>query len=169
MNEVLNEDITGLAAMAGITLTPEQEALLISGLRTGSDGKRAQFQVAVPEDQDGVILIREMAGLFLLGERILHVSAGNGRSAAQARKMTETVIGRPDLARRISYVSRVNGGELISTWDGEIRFLTQGRGKGCVADLIVLGSGTDRGSRAFAALVPCVMSRPDPQIWMAGS
>jgi hypothetical protein len=169
MTAMLREDITELAATAGITLDPEQSALLAAGMRKGSDGKWAQFQVALPDGQDDVIRVRELAGMFLLGERILHVSARHAQSAEQARKMTETVLGKPDLARRVNQVSRVYGGELIGTWDADIRFMAQPCKTGYSADLIVFGPGVRRDSRLYAALLPCMMTRPDPQIWMAGA
>jgi hypothetical protein len=150
----LTGDITALAVTAGITLTPGQEKLLAAGMRKNGDGRWAQFQVTVPADQDEVILVRELAGMFLLGERVLRVSAGHAQSAAQARKTAQLVLGRPDLARRVTDVSRAHGGELIGTWDASIRFMAQPGKQGYAADLIVLGPGTDRGSRLYTALVP---------------
>jgi hypothetical protein len=158
-----------MAATAGIVLDPDQAALLAAGMRKGSDGKWARFQVAVPEDQDEVILARELAGMFLLGERVLHVSAGHAQSAEAARKMTGLVTGKPDLARRVNEVSRVHGGELIGTWDADIRFTAQPCKRGYAADLIVFGPGVRRDSRLYAALIPGLGNRPDPQIWMAGA
>jgi hypothetical protein len=117
----LTGDITALAVTAGITLTPGQEKLLAAGMRKNGDGRWAQFQVTVPADQDEVILVRELAGMFLLGERVLRVSAGHAQSAAQARKTAQLVLGRPDLARRVTDVSRAHGGELIGTWQAGVR------------------------------------------------
>lgn len=164
-----DEDMIALAAMAGIVLDEEQAVLLAAGMRKGGDGKWAQFQVTVPDSQGDVIRVRELAGMFLLGERVLHVSAGHAQSAEEARKMTETVMGSPDLARRVSQVSRVHGGELIGTWDADIRFVAQPCKCGYAADLIVFGPGVRRDSRLYAALIPCMGNRPDPQIWMAGA
>ena len=169
MTAITQEDATELAAMAGITLTAEQEALITAGMRTGSDGKRVQFQVKLPRGQAEVILVRELAGLFLLDERILHVSAGNIQSAGQARKITEIVTGSPELSRRVSRIRRANGAESIRTYQGsEIRFLTSLQARGYAADLLVFGPGADRSSRIIAALIPCLAGRPDPQIWISG-
>lgn len=163
-----DKDMIALAATAGIVLDEGQAALLAAGMRKGSDGKWAQFQVSVPDGQDAVIRVRELAGLFLLGERVLHISAGHAQSAKEARGMTETVLGKPDLARRVNQVSRVHGGELIGTWDADIRFLAQPCKGGLAADLIVLGPGADRGSGTLTALLPCLSARRNPQMWMAG-
>lgn len=164
-------DIAELAAMAGIVLDGEQSALLAAGMRKGSDGKWEQFQVTVPDGQDDVIRVRELAGLFLLGERVLHVSAGHAQSAEQARKMTEIVTGSPDLARRVTRVSRVHGAELIRTYrgGGEIRYMTPPSCRGYAADLIVFRPGRNLDDKVLAAVLPCAAGRPDPQVWMAGA
>lgn len=163
------DDITALAAMAGITLDPDQAELLAAGMRKGDDGKRERFQVAVPGAvSDPVLLARELAGVFLLGERVLHVSASHAQSAKQAEKTARVVMGSPDLARRVSQVSRAYGGELIGTWDADIRFLAQPCKHGYAADLIVLGPGVRRDARLYTALIPGLGNRPDPQIWMTG-
>jgi hypothetical protein len=165
-----DEDMTALAAMAGITLDEGQAALLAAGMRKGSDGKWAQFQVTVPGSQGAVTRVRELAGLFLLRERVLHVSAGHAQSAEEARKMTGIVTGRPDLARKVTRVSRVHGGERITVdGGGEIRYMTPPSCRGYAADLIVFRPGRNLDDKVLAAVLPCAAGRPDPQIWMAGA
>jgi hypothetical protein len=163
------DDVTELAAIAGVRLTAGQERLVTAGMRKSGDGAWAQFQVAVPDGQDEVLLVRELAGMFLLGERVLHVSAGHARSAEDAEKMTKTILGSPDLARRVSHVSRMRGGEMISLWDGDVKFRAQPLHGGHAVDLLAFGPGTRRDARVLAALLPCLAGRPDPQVWMAGA
>lgn len=157
-----DEDMTEMAAMAGIVLDEGQAALLAAGMRKGSDGKWAQSRVTVPGSQGDVTRVRELAGMFLLRERVLHVSARHAQSADEARRMTEIVTGRPELSRQVSRISRAHGAELIRTHQGGEILFTAGSGRGCRADLAVLsGPGPD----TEAAVLPCLAAGNNPQIW----
>jgi phage terminase large subunit-like protein len=64
-----------LARMAGLVLDPWEEFVLASALGERQDGQWAAFEVGlVVSRQNGkgaILEARELAGLFLLGERLL--------------------------------------------------------------------------------------------------
>src|SRR5262245_23737747 len=68
-----------LAAHAGLELFPWQQHVLDVGLRERADGNWSAFEVAVnvprQNGKGGIIEARELAGLFLLKERLIIHSA----------------------------------------------------------------------------------------------
>lgn len=153
-----------LAAQGGITLAPEEQDAL-SAAMARDDGRWVQPRVSC--GYSDVILARELAGLFLLDERILHVCS----SRAGGRKAFGCLLGcierTPELSRRVTRVTRVNGAASIRAQaGGEIRFLSPVSARGINADLAILGNP---GPHAEEAVIPCLMNRPGSQLWVTGT
>jgi hypothetical protein len=165
MTAMLREDITELAAKAGITLDPDQAALLAAGMSKDGNGKWTRFEVPVPDRSDAVLLARELAGMFLLGERVLDVSGGPDQAEDRARKAIMAVSRSRSLTGRVTRLSRLRGLQSIAAGDGEIRFMSSPSYRGYSADLLVFRPGSDPDDKILAAVLPCAASRPDPQIW----
>ena len=100
--------------MAGLILDPWQELALMSALGEGDDGKWAAFEVGlVVPRQNGtgsILEARELAGLFLFGERLIIHSAHQFDTSLEAfRRLLTLIEETPDFSRRVKRVSRSHG------------------------------------------------------------
>src|SRR5690242_6229189 len=69
------QEAVELAALAGLELDPWQQLILNQGLQERADGRWNAFEAAVivarQNGKGGVIEARELAGLFLLDEKLI--------------------------------------------------------------------------------------------------
>lgn len=166
-----------LARMAGLELDPWQQLVLEGALGERADGRWAAFEVGVlvpRQNGKGAILeARELAGLFLLGERLIIHSAHQFDTSLEAfRRLLALVEDTPDLARRVKRVSRAHGEEGIELKSGQrIRFRTRtkGGGRGFTGDCLILDEAMDLPESALAATLPTLSARPNPQVWYTAS
>jgi hypothetical protein len=158
-------------------LDPWEAYVLRNALGEGADGKWAAFLVGlvVPrQNGKGAILeARELAGLFLLGERlIIHSAHEFATSAEHFRRLLYLIEDNPEFSRRVKKVSRSHGEEGIELNGGQrIRFKTRtkGAGRGFSADLLVLDEAMHLAEASVGAMLPTLSARPNPQVWMTGS
>jgi hypothetical protein len=166
-----------LAASAGLVLDEWQQLVLSRGLGETEEGTFAALEVAlVVPRQNGkseILLARELAGLFLLGERLLIHSAHTFSTSLEAfLRLQQLIEANEDLSRRVKRVTRAHGEEGIELIGGQrIRFRTRtsGGGRGFAADLVVFDESMFLAETAHAALLPTLSARPNPQVWYAGS
>lgn len=166
-----------LAASAGLVLDPWQAFVLDSALGERPDGKWAAFEVGlVVARQNGkgsILEARELAGLFLLGERFIVHSAHQFDTSLEAfRRLLALIEDTPDLDREVKRVSRSHGEEGIELVSGQrIRFRTRtkGGGRGFTGDCLILDEAMDLPLSAHGALLPTLSARPNPQVWYTGS
>jgi hypothetical protein len=128
----------------------------------GPDGKWAALRVRVRAGDSRVATVRELAGLFMLDERVLHVSSGSVPAVETFRNLLQFIERAPELSRRISRLSKASGAELIRAYRGGEIVFTAGSGRGCRADLAVL---SDPGPDTETAVLPCLAAGGNPQIW----
>ena len=166
-----------LAAMAGLYLDPWQQRVLRDSLGERPDGKWAAFEVGlVVSRQNGkgsILEARELAGLFLLGERFIIHSAHQFDTSLEAfSRLLQLIDGTPELSKRVKRVVRSHGEEGITLTNGQrIRFRTRtkGGGRGFTADCIILDEAMNVPDAMLRALLPTLTARPNPQIWYTGS
>lgn len=171
------QEAVELAAMAGLQLDPWQQHVLDMGLSERADGRWSAFEVAVnvprQNGKGGIIEARELAGLFLLNERLILHSAHEFKTSIVAFKRIEQLImGCPDLRKRVLRVRRTTGEEAIELVTGQVlRFLARsgGSGRGFTGDCNVLDEAMILGDDAMGALMPTMSAVPNPQIWYLGS
>lgn len=171
------QEAVELAALAGLHLDPWQQLVLDQGLRERADGKWTAFEVAVnvprQNGKGGIIEARELAGLFLLGEKLILHSAHEFKTSIVAfRRIEQLVMGCPDLRKRVLRVRRTTGEEAIELVTGQVlRFLARsgGSGRGFTGDCNVLDEAMILGDDAMGALMPTMSAVPNPQIWYLGS
>jgi hypothetical protein len=171
------DEAVELAEMAGLHLDPWEAYVLRNALGEGGDGKWAAFLVGlvVPrQNGKGAILeARELAGLFLLGERlIIHSAHEFATSAEHFRRLLYLIEDNPEFSRRVKKVSRSHGEEGVELHGGQrIRFKTRtkGAGRGFSADLLVLDEAMHLAESSVGAMLPTLSARPNPQVWMTGS
>lgn len=171
------QEAADLAAMAGLELDPWQRLVLDRGLGERADGKWSAFEVCVnvprQNGKGGIIEARELAGLFLLGERLILHSAHEFKTSIVAFKRIESLISNCDaLRKRVSRVRRTTGEEAIELLTGQtLRFLARsgGSGRGFTGDCNILDEAMILGDDAMGALMPTMSAVPNPQMWYLGS
>jgi hypothetical protein len=166
-----------LAAMAGLDLDPWQRFIMHHALGERRDGSWSAFEVGVQVSRQngkgGAIEARELAGLYLLGERLIIHSAHEFATSLEAFYRLLTLIeGCPDLERRVKRVSRSHGEEGIELKGGQrIRYRTRtgGGGRGFSADCLFLDEAMIIPERMHGSLFPTLSAKPNPQVWYVGS
>lgn len=170
-------EVIDLAAAAGVRMDPWQEFVIDNAMGERADGRWAAVEVGlVVPRQNGkgeILLVRELAGLYLFGERFITHSAHQFDTSLEAFRRLLTVIeDTPDFSRRVKRVSRSHGEEGIELTNGQrIRFRTRtkGGGRGFSGDCVILDEAMDLPKTAHGALLPTLSARPNPQVWYTGS
>jgi hypothetical protein len=166
-----------LAASAGLELDPWQQLVLERSLGVRADGKWAAFEVGVnvprQNGKGGILEARELAGLFVLGSRMVIHSAHQFDTSLEAfRRLLWLIEDTPDLDREVRRVSRSHGEEGIELKSGQrIRFRTRtkGGGRGFSCDDLILDEAMFLSLHAHGALLPTLSARPNSQVWYTGS
>ncbi len=168
-----------LAGMAGLILDLWQERTLIASLGVGADKRWAAFEVGVcvsRQNGKGALLeARELAGLFLLNERlIIHSAHLFDTSLEHFERIVGRIEDTPQLSKRIARngISRGSGKEAIRLKTGQrlkFRARSSKGGRGWSADLVVLDEAMDCPEAVIGAMMPTLSARENPQLWMTGS
>lgn len=185
------DDAIELSALAGLVLDPWQERVFRHSLGLDPLGKWAAFEVAciVPRQngKGSIIEARELAGLFLFGERLIIHTAHEFKTAIEAFKRIEKLIRQtPQLVRQVrgfkgdpmgamSGIKTGNGFQSITLANGaQIQFLARstGSGRGFTADLVILDEAYALTPLQVDAIVPTLSARTvehNPQLWYLSS
>lgn len=165
-----------LAALAGLVLDPWQEFVLTRGLAERKSGKWAAFEVGIvaprQNGKNSIFEARELAGLFLLHERLLIHSAHQFDTSLEAFRRLLELIETADFTKRVKRVSRSHGEEGVELKTGQrIRFRTRtkGGGRGFTSDCLILDEAMILPESSHGALLPTLAARPNPQVWYGGS
>ena len=166
-----------LAEFVGLTPDEWQRFVTLHMLGTRAGGQWAAFEigleVARQNGKGGVYEIRELAGLFLFGEKLLIHSAHEYKTSEQAlNRMEQLIDGCPDLSRRVRTVKRSHGQEGIYLKTGqELRYFTRtsSAGRGFSCDFLGLDEAMVIKHSMHSAIFPTMSARPNPQILYAGS
>jgi hypothetical protein len=193
-------DAIELAAMAGLYLDGWQQDTLTDGLgerpewqcseciyRTAagmptpcSDHPKqlihpwsAPTVAIVGPRQNGILEARELAGLYLLGERVIVHSAHLQRTAsAQFKRLLALIKSAPDLENLMRRPIYGKGSEAIEMKSGQIIYFmtrTSGGTRGESIDLIVFDEAYQLPESAISAMVPTLSARPNTQTWYTSS
>lgn len=166
-----------LAASAGLVMDAWQAAVLEDALGERDDQKWAALSVGliVPrQNGKGAILeARELAGLYLFGERLILHSAHEFKTAAEAyRRIRGLIESTPDLDRRVHKMLANNNDMSIELRGGQrLRFVARsgGSGRGFTGDCVILDEAYNLDNRIMSALYPTLSARPNPQVWYTSS
>ena len=170
------QDALDLVEAAGLILDPWQRLILEKSLLRRA-GRWAAFEVGVvaprQNGKNALIEARELAGLFVLRERLLIHSAHQVDTSLEAfRRLLFLIESNDWLMAEVAHVRRTNGQEEIETVHGSrIRFRTRtkGGGRGFSADCVVFDEAMIFPEPSLGAIMPVVSARPDPQLWYTGS
>lgn len=167
-----------LAASAGLVLDPWQQLVIERALARDADRDCwAAFEVLllVPrQNGKGAILeCRELAGLFLFGEKLILHSAHKFNTAYEAfLRMKALIEGTPDLMRKVLRFRQSHADVSVELRSGaRLRYVarSKGSGRGFSADCIVLDEAFELEGEMLGAMMPTLAAKPDPQIWYASS
>ena len=173
------DEAIALAESAGLHLDPWQQHVLRESLGERPDGRWSAFEVAlVVPRQNGkgaVLEARELAGLFLFGERLILHSAHEFKTAQEAfRRILSLIEGNADLMRRVRPrgIRTSHGEEGIELKTGaRLRFVARstGSGRGFSGDCVILDEAYNLPVESMAAMLPTLSARPNPQLWYVSS
>ncbi len=181
--DTLGAEAAALATAAGIPPEPWQGDGLDVLLSTRPDGRWAcyEFGEIVGRQQgktSGIGVPRVLAGLFLLGERLILWSAHEYKTALEAflrvkdallelgYELNPTTIVIPDLGVTARIVNQ-NGEEGFVLSTGQrLRFVarSKGSGRGFSGDLVVIDEAFAYTRMQQSALEPTLSARPNPQV-----
>jgi hypothetical protein len=173
----------------GYELDPWQSWWLTEACGTNPDGRWSAFEcMLIVSRQNGknqCLEVRELAGLFLLGERMLIHTAHEFKAAAEHfRRVRDVVTSYDDLRRRVKSVTTSHGDEAIElrpvptlifgaggkrvrkSVGARLRFLARSRGSGrsFTADLVVYDEAMILSDEQVGASMPTMSAVPNPQM-----
>lgn len=191
------DDAVDLAAVAGLMLDPWQEHVLRGACATNADGNWAAKNVGliVPRQngKGSVLEARELAGLFLFGENIVHTAHLFGTAAEHQRRMESLIRGCDYLAEMMDGYRGDPRGKMsgIKTGNSEMSFtvaedklsgrpetrlLFKARSKdsirGYTFDLLAFDEAYHLPGEVEAAARPALSAKTmkgNPQVWYTSS
>ena len=182
VGESVGREAIELAESGGVVLDPWQQIPVLNGMGVRADGRWAAFEVGVnaarQNGKNEVALVRELAGLFLLGERLIIHSAHEWKTSMEHQRRIEQVVqDTPDLHKRVKPrgYKHAHGEESIELRTGQrIRFMTRtkGGGKGHTGDTVLLDEAQILAAAMLGALMPTLSARSvtgNPQLWYFGT
>lgn len=176
------EDAIFLASAYGLTPDPWQADILEGWLGRRRDGKWAAGRcgLAVPRQngKNAAIEVRELWGMVVLGEKILH-TAHEVKTARKAFKRLlsffDADLGAPaELAAMVTEIRKTNGQEAIFLSNGgsvEIVARSKGSGRGYTVDVLILDEAQAMVDDELEAIRSAVSSAPlgNPQVIYTGT
>lgn len=189
------DDAVDLAAVAGLEMFPWQEHVLRHSLGERRDGRWAAFRTCliVPRQngKNAVLEARELAGLFLFGEKLIVHTAHEYKTAResmmsmmtrirQSPELLEYVAGfdeadmDEDDSRRITGMKTGNSPGITLKNGNRLSYAarSKGSGRGFTGDLVVLDEAYALQLDEMAALLPTMAARSisgNPQVWFTSS
>jgi len=166
-----------LAAAAGLILDPWQELAVMDIMGMAEDGLWAAFEAALivgrQNGKGSILEAVELAGLFLLGEKLIIHTAHEFKTAAEGYLRIKSLIQEtPFLDRRVKQYHGSHGDEGITLKTGQrLRFLarSKGSGRGFSCDRLIYDEAYELPAASVAASLPTMSARPNPQVIYASS
>lgn len=170
-------EVRDLCAAYDLVLDPWQESVLRIACGERADGAWAASRVglSVPRQSGKTALFeaRELAGLLLFEEKLIIHSAHLVPTALEAFSRIKYYFENfDDLGRRVRRIREGNGDQSVEMMNGSrllFKARARGSGRGFSADLLMLDEAQILGEREWAAMLPTMSARPNPQAWLAGT
>lgn len=166
-----------LAEIAGLHLDDWQRWCLAESLAERADRRHSAFEVAIivgrQNGKGSILEARQLAGLFLLGERLQVHTAHEFKTCFEHFLRVVTLIEScPELDAQVQRVRRGAGEQAIELKSGErLRFLARssGSGRGMSGDAVYLDEAFALTPQMMGALLPTLSARQNPQVWYTSS
>lgn len=175
------DDAAFLSTRYGLAPDDWQMLVLRSWLGVRPDGQWASRRcgLAVPRQngKNGVLEIRELFGMVVLGEKFLH-TAHEVKTARKAflrlASFFENVRDFPELAALVVEVRKTNGQEAVVLANGgscEFVARSKGSARGFTVDVLVIDEAQELAEEAIEALLPTISAAPlgNPQQIFTGT
>jgi hypothetical protein len=179
------EDAIALARVLGMEPDEWQQFVVVHMLGVRGDGTRPDnvrlkwaafevgLEVARQNGKGGVYEIRELAGLFLLGERLLVHSAHEYKTAEQALDRMEALLqADSEIWALVRTIKRSHGQEGIYLKSGQVlRYVarTASALRGFSCDFLGVDEAMKIKASMLSSVFPTMSARPNAQILYAGS
>jgi phage terminase large subunit-like protein len=168
-------DALELAASAGLVLDPWQADVIVGSMGVRPDGKWSAFEVGVDvprqNGKDAILEVRTLAGLYLIGERLITFSAHQFDTSLEAFRRLLELVEEADLQREIKRSpgrTARKGIELKTGQRVRYRTRTKGGGRGFSGDCLILNEAMILPESAMGSVFPTLSARPNPQVWYTG-
>ena len=166
-----------LAVSGGVVLDPWQQLVLMHSLGEREDGRWGAFEiglsVARQQGKGEILLVRELAGLVLFGEKlIMHTAHELKTSMQHFKRLMQLFENSDDLRKRVLRVSRSNGKEGLTMRNGaELMCIarSEGSGRGFSGDLVVFDEAYAATASQMDATMPTTLARDNAQVWYTSS
>ena len=173
----LADDALDVAAVAGLDLYEWQANTLVDSMALAADGRWAAREVGVivgrQNGKGSILEVRQLAGLFVLNERLQVHSAHEFKTCYEHFRRVKDLINGCDLLREQVEIIRTGAGDqAIELKSGaRIRFIARNgsSGRGFSADTVYLDEAFKLDETTIGALIPALSARPNPQIWYTSS
>lgn len=190
------EEAIELAASAGLHLDEWQQWCLLQSMGIRESGKWAAKEVcwivSRQNGKNGVLLGRELAGMFLLGEElIIHTAHEFKASNEHFRKIMRLIQNTPSLHKRVkphgyrtshgsegielrpapTLIFGAHGTMVRRTIEPRLAFIARSRGSGrsFTCDCLVYDEAMILTDEQVGASMPTLSAVPNPQIWYTAS
>jgi hypothetical protein len=169
-----------LASIAGVELDEWEAGVLADSMRLDAIGRWVAREcgvvVARQNGKGEILMVRQIAGLFVLGERLQIHSAHEFKTCYEHfRRVKDLIEHCPLLADELLPVTGVRtgaGDQAIETRSGNrLRFIARSRtsGVGFSADTVYLDEAFVLDDTTMGALLPTLSARPNSQLWYTSS
>lgn len=170
-------DAVTLAKACGLVLDEWQADWLDLALAERADGSWAASEVAAiasrQNGKNGTAEARELFGLSVLNEWIIHTSHHFKTTLESYNRLLEMIQAQPDVERLLQHkaASPASGYHLKFRGGGRVTFIARSRasGRGLTGDLLIFDEAQILADEAQAALLPTISARPGAQSWYFGS
>lgn len=173
----LGTEMVELARDSGLHLMPWEDFALTSACLVGPERKWTAQDVGIVaprrNGKTGIVLARELGGVFICGDKRIVHSAHREDTALEAMgDFIELLENNRHLERQIMKIVSQNGHKGVKFKNGsEIRFKTRTKnsGRGLGGDLVVLDEAFNIPEVTYAAMKPTLAAQPNPQVWLLSS
>lgn len=170
------EDFVDLGKAYGLLPDEWQAGILRDSLGERANGKWAAPRVGVSaprqNGKNGYIELRELGGLLLLEERILHTAHEVKTAMMSFRRIKAFFENYDDLRKMVKKISNINGQESISLVNGgTLQFAARSKssGRGFSVDTLILDEAQELSDDVWAAILPTISASPNPQVILLGT
>lgn len=166
-----------LAAACGLFLDEWQAEGLDDAMGERADGSWAASEVGLiasrQNGKNGEVEARELFGLTVLGEWIIHTSHLFTTTRESYDRLLGWIEANPDVRDCLTYAvaSPASGYKMRFRGGGRITFIARSRssGRGLTGDVLVFDEAQELSDEAQGALLPTISARPGAQAWYLGS
>lgn len=175
--ETLGPEVADLCELVGYAPYPEQRLVLDDLFAIGSNGRSAVFEQGVvcarQNLKTGVLKQASIGWLFLMDQPLVVWSAHEFATSKEAFRDIEAIVEGSDYLRpRVKDIYHGSGNESIELMSGArliFKARTSGGGRGLTGHKVILDEAFALEPQHMGALLPTLISVPDPQVVYASS